>query len=402
MPSARIVTVAFAGAAALAALVWALWPEPAPVDLAGVRSAPMEVTVEAEGVTSLREPWQITAPVTGMAQRSPVEVGDDVTAGETVVAVIEPAEPAFLDARAQRQAEAAVDEAEAALRLAQVSIERASAALDYATAQYSRDQALAERGTIPQRVLEDSRQRVTTARNELEAARREADLRRAALARAQAQLVGTAGRVPHPDSECCARITAPGDGTVLSVANVSARLVQAGEPLLTIGDLDGLEIVAEVLSADAVRLSQGAEARVTGWGGDGTLAARVRRIEPAAFTKVSALGIEEQRVRVHLELLTPPARRAGLGENFRVLVEIVTWRGDSVLQVPISALFRDDGGWAVFAAQEGRARLRQVEIGRRTRESVQIIDGLASGETVIAFPDDRIEDGVRIVQRERD
>ncbi|PQO22203.1 RND transporter [Rhodobacteraceae bacterium WD3A24] len=400
MSALRIAVGALAALGAIAALIWALWPSPVPVDMAEARVAPMRVTVNADGVARIREPWLITAPVSGRAERSPVEAGDRVEADETVVAVIEPADPAFLDARALRQAEAAVAEARAALRLAEVNVDNAQADLEHAQAHHRRNVELAERGTIAQSTLEDSARAVVNATNALEAARREVELRQASLERAQAQLIGSGVRTePVRAADCCHRITAPHDGTVLGVENVSARLVQAGEPLLTIGDLADIEIEAEILSTDAVRLVEGADALVERWGGDATLPARLRRIEPAAFTRVSALGIEEQRVRVHLDLLAPPEQRPRLGDGYRVFVRIVEWEGEEVLQIPISALFRSDGGWAVFAVAEGRAVHTPVEIGRRTRTHAQVTGGLEPGARVVAFPSEEIADGVRLIER---
>ncbi|WP_209426070.1 HlyD family efflux transporter periplasmic adaptor subunit [Pararhodobacter sp. SW119] len=401
MASLRMIGIGVGALALAGAVVWAVWPEPTAVDMARVSRAPLQVTVGAEGITRVREPYAITAPITGMTTRSPVQVGDPVTEGDTVVAIIQPADPALLDVRTRLQAEAAVTEAEAAVRLAESNLERAQSTLDHVTAQLARDRALAERGTIPRRMLEDIEAQHVSARQGLSAAESELDLHRATLARTRAQLVGPATRLlPGADpGDCCVEIVAPHTGTVLEVSDLSARLVQAGSPLLVIGDLTDLEIELDLLSSDAVRVPPGARALVDRWGGDGLLEARVRRIEPAAFTRVSALGIEEQRVRLRLDFDTPPEGRNGLGDRFRVHVRVVLWEGEEVLQLPQAALFRHAGGWAVFALEEGRARLTPVEIGHQSGGQAELLDGLAPGAQVVLYPPSALDDGARVRPR---
>ncbi|MDZ4135883.1 MAG: HlyD family efflux transporter periplasmic adaptor subunit [Paracoccaceae bacterium] len=382
-----------------AALVWALRPDPVIVDLATVRTAPMEVTVAAEGITRISDPWLVTAPITGTTTRSPVQVGDIVVPGETEVAVIQPAAPAFLDARARLQAEAAVTEAQAAVSLAEVEVTRAETDLDYAQAQLSRNRALAARGIIPQRALEDTLQSVTTAEAALSGANFALDLRRATLSRMQAQLFGPTVATETAPEACCVRILAPHEGTVLEVIDRSARLVQAGSPLLTIGSLEDLAIEVDLLSSDAVRVPLGAAAHVERWGGPEVIAAHVTRIDPAGFTRVSALGIEEQRVRLHLAIDTPAMGRQGLGDRFRVFVRVVVWSQPAVLQVPQSALFRDDGGWAVFRVQDNHAVLTPVTIGQSQSETAQILSGLTEGDRIITYPGNRITEGIKVSER---
>ncbi len=378
------------------ALGWAFWPQPIPVDLVTIASAPMEVTVAAEGVTRIRNVYGVTAPMGGTVSRAPVQVGDAVTGGQTVVASIRPQEPAFLDARARAQAEAAVDEALAALDLAKAKLSQALADQSHAEGEYARAQSLAARGTIPQQMLEDAASARQTTAAAVDAARSAVSLQEATLARMQAQLVGpTRAEGPSTDA-CCLDLTAPVTGTVLSLANSSARPVQAGELLLTIGSLDDLEVVVDLLSSDAVNVAPGAPAHIERWGGAATIRARVRRIEPMAFTKVSALGIEEQRVRLRLDILTPAAGRAGLGDNYRVFARIVLWSGEGVLQVPIGALFRTGGHWAVFRAEGGRAVLTPVTIGHQNSATAEVVAGLAAGDRVVAFPGTKIGDGSRI------
>ena len=401
MSKIRIAVISVAAIAAAGALTWAFWPEPVPVDLATVERGPLEVTVSANGVTRIRDTYLVTAPIAGTTTRSPVEVGDEVVADETVVATIQPASPALLDARARAQAEAAVSEAEAALRHALTNVARAEADLDHAQSQFERTSRLAEQGTIPLRMRDDAALQLRTVETALDAARTDVDRQQATLRRARAQLVGPEGEggTPAP-GECCVSIHAPASGSVLSIENVSARLVQAGEPLLTIGRPDELEIEVELLSADAVRIAPGADAHIARWGGPGELDARVRRIEPSAHTRVSALGIEEQRVRVRLDLLTPTEQRPGLGDNFRVFVRVVEWAGEDVMQVPVGALFRHGEDWAVYRKTEDeRAEVVLVEIGRRTALQAQVLSGLEAGDRVVLYPADRIEAGTRVVDR---
>ncbi|MDP2064289.1 MAG: HlyD family efflux transporter periplasmic adaptor subunit [Phaeovulum sp.] len=393
-----VVTLGVLGGAA-AAFAWAMRPVPLDVDLVTVARAPMAVTVSAEGMTRVREPWTVSAPLTGTVARSPLQVGDTVVAGQTVVAEIEPAAPALLDARARGQAEAAVTEAEAALRLSEVNLERAKADLDYADGQLARTRELAARGIVAQSALEASQQLQATRAAARDAAEFELALQRATLARAQALLVGPEAALGKGTEQCCVQIFAPHSGRVLSIVDESARLVQAGSPLLTIGDLTDLEIEVDLLSADAVRVPAGALAEVERWGGPGILAAEVRRIDPAAFTRVSALGIEEQRVRLRLAFLDPPETRVGLGDRYRVYVRIVVWSDPDVLQVPVSALFRQGEAWATFRELGGRAVLTEVQLGQMTGLVAEVKAGLAPGDRVVAYPGNRVSAGSELVAR---
>ena len=387
-----------AGAAALAgALVWALWPKPAAVDLAQVTRGDLLVTVSAEGVTRVREPYSVTAPIAGTVERASVSVGDTVVRGETVLAVIRPAEPALMDARSRAQAEAAVNEAEAALALAETNLRRALTALSRSQGDLERARALRASGTISQIGLENAETAFTEASQALAAARQERDLHQATLERARAQLM-----TPNGDEgvSTAVRLFAPISGTVLSVADPSARPVQPGAPLMELGDLQDLDLETDLLSADAVRVSEGAQALVERWGGEGVLRAVVRRIEPAAFTRVSALGIEEQRVRLRLDFVTPPEERAGLGDRYRVFVRVVVWEGDDLLLVPQAALFRSGGGWALFRAEGGRAVLTPITVGQQAEGMAEVTGGLDESATVILYPASTLADGAAVVARD--
>lgn len=390
-----------AGAVLIGAATWALWPRPVLVDLARVETGPMVVMVSAEGVTRVRDVWTVMAPISGTVTRSPVREGDAVVKGESEVARILPATPPLLDARTRAQAEAAVAEAEAAVRQAEAVLARSLADAEHAEAQLARDRVLAARGTISARALEDSVQNMRTAAAALEAARFDLEQRRATLTRMKVQLddfdilPSMAGA-----DECCVRLFAPQTGTVLTVTDLNARPVVAGEVLMTVADLTDLTVEVDLLSTDAVQVRPGAEARIERWGGEGVLEARVDRVAPAGFTRISALGIEEQRVRVYLDFVTPPEERGGLGDGYRVFVRIVVWSADAVRQIPESALFRDGDGWAVFRAVDGRARLTPVIIGPAQDGIVAIESGLEDGDLVVAYPGSRVADGTAIAARD--
>ncbi len=385
------------------ALVWALRPEPLAVDLAQATRAPLEVRLSTEGMTRVREPYVITSPISGTTTRAPVQVGDAVVQGETVVAVIQPASPELMDARTRAQAEAAVAEAEAAINVAEANITRATLALEHAQSQYARGEGLARAGTIPQRMLDDLRAELEQARQALTSAEAERSLSMASLTRARAQLVGPdALDLPGGTAgECCVQLRAPLTGTVLDIPDRNARQVTAGMALMTIGDLRDLEIRVDLLSNDALRLRPGTSARVTRWGGADDLDAVVRRIEPAAFTRVSALGIEEQRVHVLLDMLSAPEDFEGLGEQFRVHVDLILWQSDDALQIPLGALFRQGDSWAVFRADaQGEVARVTVVPGQRGVEHVEILEGLDEGDPVVLFPPNALRDGVRVVPRD--
>ena len=394
--------IGLGGMGLVGALVWALWPQPTLVDLATVSRGPMQGVVEAQGVTRVRDPYAITAPFAGTTIRSPVEIGDPVVAGETVVAVLQPADPTPLDARSRSQAKAAVTEAQAAVGLAESSVGQSETALAHAEHELQRSRILADKGSIPRSMLEDAEAARLLAEQALAAARAQLDLSHASLARAQAQLIGpTAQSGPTDDTDaCCVRLLAPQTGIVLSLAEQSARPVQAGAPLLTIGNLEDLEIELDLLSSDAVRVPVGARAVIERWGGEGVLEAGLRRIDPVAFTRVSALGIEEQRVRLRLDFLSPLKDRAGLGEGFRVHVRLVLWEAEDLVQVPQAALFRNGDGWAVFVQETNTTRQRPVAVGRQAGGQAEVLSGLVEGEMVVMFPSSALTDGQRIIARE--
>ena len=389
------------GAAVAAGLAWvAFRTDPVPVDLHTLTRAPMQVTIDADAKTRISEIYEVSAPITGIAQRSPVRAGDPVTAGETVVAIVEPAASGLLDTRTRIQAEAAVREAEAALYAARSTLRQAEEELNYARTDYQRTRTLVDRGVASLTRLEDAEQRLATAEAAAQAGVSNLERANSALDRARAALIEPGDADSATEKACCVRLTAPVDGRVLDVDTISERPVTAGTRLVSVGKPEDLEIVADLLSTDAVRLAPGTRAVVERWGGPGTLQATLTKIEPSGYTKVSALGIEEQRVYVIFAIDTPVADRAGLGDGFSVFLRIVEWQDDNVLQVPLGAMFRDGPDWAVFVVSEdGTARLQTIEPGQRNDRTAQVLSGLEEGQNVITHPSDAITDGTRIVER---
>lgn len=391
-----IAAIAILAVAALFA--WAVWPRPIPADFATIGTGPLTVTVEDEGVTRIEDLYTVSAPTGGTVQRSPRRVGDVVQAGQTVLASIRPAAPAFLDARALRAAQAAVAAARSGVGLAEAQVAQARAELDFAQSDLARAMELARRETISTRELDRIRLQVASAQSALASAEAAQDVRQRELESAQANLIQP-GLDEGAGTGCCIDVRAPVSGRVLRIMVESEQVVQAGTPLVEVGDPGRLEVAVDLLSRDAVRVDAGASAIVDGWGGP-ALEGRVVRVEPTAFTRVSALGIEEQRVRTVIALLDPEAYRDRLGHNFRIVARIAVWQEDEVVQVPLGALFREAGDWAVFVVDaDERARLRRVVLGERTMQAAQVLDGLEPGERVVLHPSDRIADGVAVEPR---
>lgn len=386
------------GAAVLGGLVYAFWPRPVPVDLLRAAKGELIVTVGDEGETRVRDVFVLSAPVAGRLLRIESDVGDAVAAGKTVVASIQPVDPAFLDLRGEAEAEATVRAAEAAETLAQAELDKAVAELDFADAELARARRLVRRGTISERALDDAQRAYRTSQATVETAKAALKVRQFELQRAKAALVSPVNS-REVDGECeCVTVTAPVTGRVLRLLRESEGVVQAGESLVEIGDPADLEIVADLLSTDAVKVEAGKAVIIEGWGG-APLKGKVRRVEPFGFTKVSALGIDEQRVNVIVDFIDGPDLWRRLGHGYRVEIRVVLWHGQDVLKVPLSALFRNGGDWAVFVEDSGRARLRGVTLGQRTDFEAEVVEGIAEGESVVVHPGIRVKDGVRIAAR---
>jgi HlyD family secretion protein len=387
-------------AAALLALVgvfaWALWPKSVPVDVGQVTRGPMLVTVDEEGKTRIKDVYTVSAPISGKVLRRHLEPGDPVKQDDTVVATIEPTAPPFLDVRVLRELEAQVAAAKAAVALAEAEVRQAQSELEFAEGEYARAGKLARSEAIAQRALEKAKLDAETRRAALARAKSSLEVRRREVESAQARLIGPEehwkGEVPVG---CCVTVRAPVSGRVLRVLQESEKVVAAGTPLVEVGDPASLEILVELLSAEAVKVRAGASAVVEAWGGP-PVAAQVTRVEPAGFTKVSALGIEEQRVRTLLELRGSAEALQRLGHEYRVLVRINVYEAPDALRVPVSALFRRGEQWTVFAVEGGRARATPIEIGQRNARFAEVTRGLAQGAIVILHPSDRVADGVKV------
>ncbi|WP_299410120.1 HlyD family efflux transporter periplasmic adaptor subunit [uncultured Roseobacter sp.] len=387
------------GVAVVAGLAYVSFREdPVPVDLAEVTRGPLEITINADGETEVRDLYEVASPIAGTALRSPVEVGDAVRAGETVVAVVQPSSSALLDTRSRLQAEAALQEALASRHVAQADLKQAEETKRFAQSQFDRTKALVARGVSSITQLEDNSQRLAVAIATVDAAQARIDMAEGVIGRARASLLDPEATA-SARSNCCIELTSPADGVILSVSAMSERPVTIGAPLVSIGDPDDLELVADILSNDAVRLEPGALAYVERWGGPNVLQAKLDRIEPKARTKVSALGIEEQRVDAYFTLTSPQEERSNLGDGFSVFLRIVEWHAEDVLQVPLSAVFRDGTAWAVFVARDGIAEMRNVTLGRRNGQMTEVQAGLEPGERVVTHPSDAISAGVSLVER---
>lgn len=379
--------------AVLAILAVALWPETLAIDAAPVTRGPLQVTIDEEGETRVRDRFVVSAPVAGRVQRIELESGDPVARGKTVLARIAPAQPTLIDPRTQAELTAAVEASRAAVGLARAERDRAVTAQSRARASHARQQELANAGAISRDDLEAAQTALRLADEavrgaDFSIARAEYDLQ---VARARLQQPGSGGRTIE--------IVSPIDGSVLKRVRESEAVVPAGDPLLEIGNLTQLEVVADLLSTDAVRVPDGARVLIEQWGGGRALEGRVRRVEPSGFTKISALGVEEQRVNVRIDFADPASAARALGDAYRVEVRIVVWDQADVLKVPVGALFRKGEDWAVFAVDAGRVRTQVVELGQRNATEAQIVKGLEQDQLIVVHPPDTLTDDSRVVRR---
>ena len=375
-------TAAAAGTLIVAAAAWALVPEPIEVGVARVAHGPLEVSIAEDGITRIRERYEVASPVAGRLLRVEVHPGDEVRP-DTPLARIEPVP---LDPKQEAQLKARLESAQRAAAEAQALLRRSRDAAQRAHSEAARIGKLAAEAIVSRDALEAARTAESMAAKEQEAARFRAeataydvDVAKAALGLDAAEIV----------------VRSPVHGRVLQVLHESERIVAAGTPLILVGDPGSLEIVADFLTADAVRIYPGSQARIERWGGARPLTARVRLIEPAAFTKVSALGVEEQRVNVICDLVDVPAT---LGDQYRVDVRVVLWSG-TAMKVPATALFTTADQWNVFVVRGGRARLQRVGTGQMGDTEVEITTGLQPDETILVHPSDQIRDGLRVAAR---
>ena len=371
----------YALAAGLVALIiLGLRPQPAPVETARVVSGPLRATVSEEGKTRIKQRYVVAAPVSGQLRRIAFKPGAAVEAGVTAVAVIDPLPASPLDERNRALAEARRDSTRRVL-------EKSLTSHELARNELRRIEQMFNAGTISPQELESAKMRETAAARDVAAAE-------GALKQVEAELAvtGLAGASASAPVEVRANAT----GRVLHVFQESARAVAQGTPLLEIGDPADLEVIVEMLSRDGAAIAPGAPVVLEQWGGPTPLEGRVRLVEPAAFTKYSALGVEEQRVNVVVEITSPREQWTTLGDNFRVEARVITWESGSVLKLPVSGLFRQGNAWAAYVVRDGRAALVPVQAGRASGAEIQIVEGLAEGDEVILYPGDRIKDGQRV------
>jgi len=372
-------------------LIFGFWPQAVHVEAVAVKQAPMAVTIEEEGRTRIIDRYVIAAPVDGVACRVQLNVGDPVKQGEVLLNV-SPLKSPVLDKRSQAQAEARVAAAQSNLRAAREQATAAEAAARLAVTEHARLKPLLEKKLVAR----DAYDKALTAVQTTAAAKRSADFN---VEVASYELDAARSMLHYADSKGQAEripVSSPINGRVLKVSHECEGPVRTGDTLLVVGDPAALEVEVDVLSADAVKLKPGMRVLFDRWGGEGYLQGVVRTIEPVGRTKVSALGVEEQRVLVICDFTSPYEKWQRLGDGYRVEARFVLWQADDVLQVPASSLFRYQDGWAVFVISDGRAQRRQVDIGQRNGLSAQVVDGLKPGEQVINHPSDEVENGRRV------
>lgn len=401
----RLGVFLFTAAALGAFFAYAFWPRALDVDLAAIERRTMMVTIDEEAKTRVRDAYVVSAPVAGRLLRVEVHAGDPVIAGETVVARLAPSRPAVLDARTEAQASAAVSAAEAALALAKADVKKAVADEAYFKKEAQRYRRLRAEGVAAAARLDSAERAWRAAAAALEMANANVDMRAADLKNAAAMLMTfqeaqKTALDSNPNPQQPLELRAPVTGRILRVIEESETVLNPGAPILEVGDPEGdLEIVAELLSVDAVKVRPGDQALIDKWGGDETLSGVVSRVEPWAFTKFSALGVEEQRVNVVIDFAGDRSDRQGLGHGYRTEVRIIILRADDALVLPSSSLFRDGDNWAVFQDVDGRARLRKVEIGADNGVDAEMKIGLKEGDKVVLYPGQQVLDGSRIRQR---
>jgi HlyD family secretion protein len=391
------------GLVAIGLLVYAFVPEPVKVDLHTVEQGDFSITLDGEGKTRIHDIYTVSAPVEGRVTRIDSEPGDYVTAGESIIANMYPANPQFLDKRSETQAKADVEGARAALALANARVKQVQAQLDFDQSELKRNQALFNKNSISKSSLERAELGLKTRMAELETAQSNQKVMQANLDAAKVRLmqpeslqVGAADRL---EDACHICIYSPVNGQVLRILHKSESIIGVGTALIEIGNPDDLEIIIDMLSTNAVQVEVGDKALIKRWGGDEDINAVVRMVEPSGFTKISALGVEEQRVNVLLNFTDTNEKWKSLGDAFRVEAAIIIDQVEDVINVPLSALFRHNEIWSVFKVIDGEAVLQSVEVMRRNERSVEITKGLKVGDEVIIHPANSIENGVSVEAR---
>lgn len=383
-------------ALALLGAIWMAWrPKPLDVEIATVSRGPLVVTVDEDGLTRVKDRYLVSAPIAGNLGRLELDAGDLIAEGQ-VLARLVPLPPPLLDARTRAEAEARVAAAKAARRQAQAAVNQARHARDFAKKEAGRALAVVEQGGLAASDADRAVSTLDRSVDELRSAEFGARVAEHQLKLAETALTRLSGKADEGEQ---VEISSPVDGQVLRVLQKSEGVVQAGAPIIEVGNPEALEVVVDVLSQDATRISPNASVVIERWGGGRPLQAHVRRVEPSAFTKISALGVEEQRVNVIVDIDEPKERWSSLGDGFRVEARISVWRGNDVLRVPASAVFRAQDSWASFVVEDGEAVTRPVEIGETSGLQTEVLSGLEEGEQVIAYPSDSVRDGVPVRSR---
>ncbi len=382
---------------AVLATLYGFIPKAVDVDLVDVSRGSLQVTIEEEGRTRLKERFVISAPISGYMRRIAAKVGDPIKKGEAVV-VLEPLRSQSLDPRSRAEAEAVVSAAKAALNAAQEKERAAAADADYIGKRLERIAKLYSKGYAAKDQFDQTESELNKSRAVRDSAKAAADVARFEFDRARATLQNF-NPVKRTANHSTIYISSPVSGNIFKIYRESEGSVNTGEPLMDIGNPENLEVLVEVLSPDAVKIKKGTPVLFKRWGGDEPLLGVVRVVEPAGFTKISSLGVEEQRVLIIADITSPPEMWSVLGDGYRLEAHFVIWEGKDVLQVPASSLFRSGKEWAVFVNNNGRALERAVEVGQRNGLTAEIISGIKANEKVIAHPDDSISDGSRIKSR---
>jgi HlyD family secretion protein len=394
MQKRRWILLAALLAAVVLAIGYAFLPKPVPVEIANVARGRLAVTVEEEGKTRVVDRFSVSAPVAGIARRIALDVGDRVSRGQALLE-IDPAPPPFLDLRRKESVDAKVRAAEAALESAKEQARVAAAKEEYARTTLERTSKLYASGFASKDAQEAAESEARQAQAALRSSEFAVNEARSELEAVRAERISATAKAGSKATERVI-VRSPVEGSVLVVPHKSEGAVREGEPLITIGNPLSLEVEVDVLSADAVRIRPGSRVLFTRWGGEGALEGKVRAVEPSGFTKVSALGVEEQRVLVIADIVSSRQAWAKLGDGYRLEASFILWEGEGILQAPSASLFRHGDGWASFVADGGRARLRPVTLGQRSGQSAQILSGLSEGASVIVHPSERVRDGARI------
>ncbi len=380
----------------VAAVIYGLMPKPLVVDTAEVKRGPLTVSVVEEGKTRIRHRHVISPPVAGYLRRVELRAGAPIVRGKTVLAVIQASTSNFLDPRTKAEAEARIKASEAIRETRQADLDRATAAMDLAEKQLDRQEKLRQSGAAAEQDYDIAAAEAQVRKRErnaaefaVRAAASDVEVARAALLQAQA---------PSADQAKPIEVLAPVDGFVLNVYEESERPVTPGLPIMEVGNVRDLEAEIELLSSDAVGIAPGADVSIEQWGGGTPLRGKVSVVEPGGFTKISSLGVEEQRVKVRVDFTDPVPAGHTFGDRYRVEARIVTWKGDDVLQIPTGALYRKGNQWMTFTEDNGIARETKVTVGQNNGVSAQILEGLEAGKTVILHPPDKVADGAAVTK----